>query len=202
MTKDDVTKERVLAAAMALIAQHGESGLRLADVAERAATSIGSIQHYFRNREGLVAQAQSQRFVEPARKDITAMTELFDNAHTVGELQAALENVTRSVIDRARAPQRMDRFSSLSAVHGRSGVKATMQVEISRLTEEFADAIRGLQAKGFLRQDVDATAVSVFVQSYALGMVIADLVEPACPDEALANVVDLFMTSLFSDAAT
>jgi hypothetical protein len=77
-----------------------------------------------------------------------------------------------------------------------------MQAEVSRLTEEFADAIRSLQTKGFVRRDVDATAVSVFVQSYALGMVIADLVEPACPDEALANVVDLFMTTLFPDAAT
>ena len=197
-----MTKERVLAAAMELIAEHGEAGLRLADVAERAATSIGSIQHHFRNREGLVAQAQSQRFVKPAREDITAMAELFDNTHTVGEVQAALEAVTRAVVERARAPQRMDRLSSLSAAHGRPDVYASMQAEVSRLTEEFADAIRSLQTKGFVRRDVDATAVSVFVQSYALGMVIADLVEPPCPHEALANVVDLFMTSLFPDAAT
>jgi AcrR family transcriptional regulator len=197
-----VTKERVLAAAMELIAERGEAHLRLADVAERAGLSIGAVQHHFRNRERLVAHAQSQRFVEPARADITAIRELFDNAGTADEVQVALEAVTRTVVERGRAVQRMDRLSSLSAAHGRPDVYASMQAEVSRLTEEFADAIRSLQTKGFVRRDVDATAVSVFMQSYALGMVIADLVEPACPDEALANVVDLFMTTLFPDAAT
>ena len=197
-----MTKERVLAAAMELIAERGEAHLRLADVAERAGLSIGAVQHHFRNREGLVAHAQSQRFVEPARAVITAIRELFDNAGTADEVRVALNAVTRAVVERGRAVQRMDRLSSLSAAHGRPDVYASMQAEVSRLTEEFADAIRSLQTKGFVRRDVDATAVSVFVQSYALGMVIADLVEPACPDEALANVVDLFMTTLFPDAAT
>ena len=187
---------------MELIAERGEAHLRLADVAERAGLSIGAVQHHFRNRERLVAHAQSGRFVEPARADIRAIRELFDNADTAEEVQVALEAVTRAVVERARATQRMDRLSSLSAAHGRPDVYASMRVEVSQLTEEFADAIRGLQTKGFVRRDVDATAVSVFVQSYALGMVIADLVEPACPDEALADVIDLFMTSLFPDVAT
>ena len=197
-----MTKDRVLSAAMELIAEHGEARLRLADVAERAGLSIGAVQHHFRNRERLVAHAQSQRFVEPARADITAIRELFDNAGTADEVRVALEAVTRLVVDRARAEQRMDRLSSLSASHGRPDVYANMQAEVSQLTEEFADAIRGLQTKSFVRRDVDATAVSVFVQSYALGIVIADLVEPACPDEALANVVDLFVGALFPDATT
>ncbi|MDG1368002.1 MAG: hypothetical protein P8I99_11910 [Acidimicrobiales bacterium] len=42
----------------------------------------------------------------------------------------------------------------------------------------------------------------MFVQSCALGTVIADLVEPACSDEVLANVVDLFVAALFPEEAT
>ena len=77
-----------------------------------------------------------------------------------------------------------------------------MTAELSRLTEEFADAIRDSQTKGFVRQDIDPMAISVFVQAYALGMAIADMVEPASGDETLASVIDLFVTSILVEPPT
>jgi AcrR family transcriptional regulator len=197
-----VSKDRLLTAAIELIAERGEAKLRLADVAERAGTSIGAVQHHFRNRERLVAQAQVERFIQPARRDITAIRELLENAETADEVRVALAAVTRSVVDRTRSEQRMARLSSLSAVHGRPDARAVMTAELSRLTEEFADAIRGSQTKGFVRQDIDPMAISVFVQAYALGMAIADMVEPASGDETLASVIDLFVTSILVEPPT
>jgi AcrR family transcriptional regulator len=197
-----VSKDRLLTAAIELIAERGEAKLRLADVAERAGTSIGAVQHHFRSRERLVAHAQVERFIQPARRDITAIRKLLENAETADEVRVALAAVTRSVVDRARSEQRMARLSSLSAVHGRPDARAVMTAEVSRLTEELADAIRGSQTKGFFRQDIDPTAISVFVQAYALGMTIADMVEPASGDETLASVIDLFTTSLLVEPPT
>ena len=69
----------------------------------------------------------------------------------------------------------------------------------SEHSEQFAASIRGLQAKGLLRGDVDPMALGVFVQAYALGMMIADLVEPAVPSDSLAAVVDLFMNAVLPE---
>lgn len=186
----------MLQSAVELIAERGEAGLRLVDVADRSGMSIGAIQHHFRSRERLVAEAQLHRFVGPARADVEAIDAMLDSARSVDEVRGALGAITRAVVDRSRALQRMERLSSLSAAHGRPDVYETVKAQVSELSEQFAASIRGLQVKGYLRSDVDPMALGVFVQAYALGMVIADLVEPAVPSESLAAVVDLFMDAV------
>ena len=189
----------MLQSAVELIAERGEAGLRLVDVADRSGMSIGAIQHHFRSRDQLVAEAQLHRFVGPARADIEAIDAMLDSARSVDEVRDALSAITRAVVDRSRALQRMERMSSLSAAHGRPDVYETVKAQLSELSEQFAGAIRGLQSKGLVRGDVDPMALGVFVQAYALGMVIADLVEPAVPAESLAAVVDLFMDAVLPE---
>ncbi len=52
-----VRRPQILEAAARVIARRGVTGLRLADVAEEAGLSVGSIQHYFGTRERLLAEA-------------------------------------------------------------------------------------------------------------------------------------------------
>ena len=189
----------MLQSAVEMIAERGEAGLRLVDVADRSGMSIGAIQHHFRSRERLVAEAQLHRFVGPAEADITAIEGMLAAAETVAQVRVALSAITRLVVDRSRAVQRMERLSSLSAAHGRPDVYETVKAQVSELSEQFAGAIRDLQSKGLVRGDVDPMALGVFVQAYALGMVIADLVEPAVRSESLAAVVDLFMDAVLPE---
>ena len=189
----------MLQSAAELIAERGEAQVRLVDVADRSGMSIGAIQHHFRSRDRLVAEAQLQRFVGPARADIEAIEAMLDSARSADEVRAGFVAVTRAVVDRSRTLQRMDRLSSLSAAHGRPDLYEAVQAQVSELSEQFAAAFRGLQVRGLVRGDVDPTALAVFVQAYALGMVIADLVEPAVPAESLAAVVDLFMNAVLAE---
>jgi len=189
----------VLQSAAELIAERGEAQVRLVDVADRSGLSIGAIQHHFRSRDRLVAEAQLHRFVGPARADIEAIDAMLDSARSADEVRAGFVAVTRAVVDRSRTLQRMDRLSSLSAAHGRPDLYEAVQAQVSELSEQFAGAIRGLQVRGLVRGDVDPMALGVFVQAYALGMVIADLVEPAVPAESLAAVVDLFMNAVLPE---
>ena len=189
----------MLQSAAELIAELGEAHVRLVDVADRSGLSIGAIQHHFRSRDRLVSEAQLHRFVGPARADIEAIEAMLDSARSADEVRAGFVAVTRAVVDRSRALRRMDRLSSLSAAHGRPDVYEAVKAQVSELSEQFAAAIRGLQVRGLVRGDVDPTALAVFVQAYALGMVIADLVEPAVPAESLAAVVDLFMNAVLPE---
>ncbi|MCC6224603.1 MAG: TetR family transcriptional regulator C-terminal domain-containing protein [Thermoleophilia bacterium] len=52
-----VRRPQILDAAARVIARRGVTGLRLADVAEEAGVSVGSIQHYFGTRERLLSEA-------------------------------------------------------------------------------------------------------------------------------------------------
>ena len=46
----------ILDAALQIVVGHGAEAVRMADVAEAAGVSLGSIQHHFRNRDGLLAE--------------------------------------------------------------------------------------------------------------------------------------------------
>ena len=72
----------MLQSAVELIAERGEAGLRLADVADRWGMSIGAIQHHFPSRDRLVAEAQLERFIGPAEADIKAIEEMLAAAET------------------------------------------------------------------------------------------------------------------------
>lgn len=189
----------MLQAAAELIAELGEAHVRLVDVADRSGLSIGAIQHHFRSRDQLVSEAQLHRFVGPAQADVKAIEAMLDSARSSDEVRAGYEAITRAVVDRSRTLQRMDRLSSLSAAHGRPDVYEAVKAQVSELSGQFAAAIHNLQVRGLVRGDVDPTALAVFVQAYALGMVIADLVEPAVPAESLAAVVDLFMNAVLPE---
>src|ERR1700729_1504551 len=56
-TETGVDRRRlILDAALQIVIQRGTDAVRMADVAEAAGVSLGSIQHYFRHRAGLLAE--------------------------------------------------------------------------------------------------------------------------------------------------
>jgi AcrR family transcriptional regulator len=56
-TETGVDRRRlILDAALQIVIERGADTVRMADVAEAAGVSLGSIQHYFRHRDGLLAE--------------------------------------------------------------------------------------------------------------------------------------------------
>jgi hypothetical protein len=45
----------------------------------------------------------------------------------------------------------------------------------ARLTGAIADLVREMKAKDFVNQDLDSTAVAVFIQAYSLGLIVNDV---------------------------
>jgi hypothetical protein len=45
----------------------------------------------------------------------------------------------------------------------------------ARLTGAIADLVREMKAKEFISEDLDSTAVAVFIQAYSLGLIVNDI---------------------------
>ena len=191
-----MTRETLLRTTVRLISEGGEAKVRLADVAQQSGLSIGAIQHHFSSREELVAAAQVERLMGNTESDISAISSLLGSSNSVSEFRGAMRAITLNVIDRSRADLRLERISSLAAIHGRPESRSAASALLTKLSGVFADVIRGLQDRGYLRPELDPAAVAVFIQAYALGMVVADLQEPAVDAESLAVVIDRFMDSV------
>jgi TetR/AcrR family transcriptional regulator len=60
----DGARERILAAALAVFAEHGFDGARTRDIAERAGANLGLIKYYFNDKERLWKAAVARAFAE------------------------------------------------------------------------------------------------------------------------------------------
>ena len=77
--------ERILAAATELIAVAGSDALRMSDVAQRAAISIGSLYQYFPDKAAII-RTLAERYNAVSR---TCIAEGLANVKTVGDLHEA-----------------------------------------------------------------------------------------------------------------
>jgi AcrR family transcriptional regulator len=65
----------ILDAALQIVVERGADAVRMADVAEVAGVSLGSIQHYFRHRDGLLAEVfryEAERQVSATWSDVVS----------------------------------------------------------------------------------------------------------------------------------
>lgn len=195
MAEDLPARERILRAAVEIVARDGEAALRLADVAAAAGVALSLTTHYFRTRDQLVAEALAARFTGLVRDDLAQV------AAAVGADDAAgfwdgVRRLTAEVLDRGRAEQRLMRLATVGGAHGRPELAARFGEEMASLLDEFGIVLASAQTRGFIRDDVDARALGTFIHAYTLGMVAADLdVRPSAIADVLA-VVDQFFVAM------
>ncbi|NUK73794.1 TetR/AcrR family transcriptional regulator [Streptomyces lunaelactis] len=185
-----VTRQRLLEAAVACLAEHGWAGSTVSAVAERAGVSRGAAQHHFPTREDLftaaveyVAEERSQALRALPTQDRTAVVAALVDLYTGPLFRAALhlwvaasnEEQLRSRVTEleARVGRETHRIAVqlLNADESRPGVRETVQ--------GLLDMARGLGLANLLTDDA-ARRDRVVAQWGAL-------VEEALAEEALKD---------------
>ena len=115
--------------------------------------------------------------------------------HAVGEASLRMPNIA----DRAGIAVALISHHGAGLVKARSVNRNCSAVDANR---EIADSIERAMALaqrvGFVRADLDARAIALFVQADAMGCVLAEL-DPNRPnDEALATVIDAVTAGLYT----
>ncbi|MGW3628263.1 TetR/AcrR family transcriptional regulator [Streptomyces sp. NPDC000880] len=158
------TRQRLLEAAVACLAEHGWAGSTVSAVAERAGVSRGAAQHHFPTREDLftaaveyVAEERSQALRALATQDRTAVVAALVDLYTGPLFRAALqlwvaasnEEQLRSRVTEleARVGRETHRIAVqlLNADESRPGVRETVQ--------GLLDMARGLGLANLLTDD-------------------------------------------------
>jgi AcrR family transcriptional regulator len=168
-------RRRILAAAIEVLETEGEAALRVVQIAERAEVVPGLINHHFGSRDGLVAEAQRQRFAGASDKDQQKLARLVSGQPTRDEFVAALSALTRDIASRRRAKVRLARTAMVGAAHGRPQLQEQLTEVATEITTGLTHIIQKAQLAGFIRLDLDARAIATFLQAYSFGLVLADL---------------------------
>ena len=115
---------------------------------------------------------QFSRFVAEDAKNIR---ETLTQTNSLQEFIAATSALVEmgNTIERERA--RHNRLSVIASSYGRPELRHSLALQQHSHTETIADAVRYGQQKGWIRSDVDARALAVFVQGYNLARVLLDI---------------------------
>jgi AcrR family transcriptional regulator len=194
-------RERILAAAMETLDRDGEAALRFTDIAERAEVVVSVVAHHFGSREGLVTALHAQRYAGLAAADQAALQQLAETAVDRSELAAGIAAITASVVDRARADVRLVRTVSIGATHGRDELRERIRDTATELLDALTTTVVMAQEHGLLHADVDPRALAIFIQAYALGMIVADLDRTPPCREAIAAVIQRALDGFLTEPA-
>jgi AcrR family transcriptional regulator len=195
-------RRHLLAAAMEVVADAGSAALRMTDVAERAGVSFALIAHHFSNREGLVAAAQAELFRGALEQDHAATEAVVTAASDTDALVDALRDITAAVLSPERADVRLRRVAALGTAHGPAKSRTTISHVATDSIDRVTRIVEDGQARGLIRDDLDARAVATFTQAYALGLVLADLDVMEPDRDELARVIDAVIATLVRPPAT
>jgi AcrR family transcriptional regulator len=189
---------RIVEVAAELLQEHGEQGLRIADVQRISGISIGSLYHHFGNREGLIKAARAYQYVKNVPRDGEAIGELAVFARSAAEFVELLAPITREVQSADRSLQRLREAEFIGSAIARPDLfeaLRTFQTEGLTEGEQIADV---LIQRGWLKEGVSPRALALLAAVLSFGRIMGDFdLEPVDPDEWV-HVVQLAIRGLFN----
>lgn len=188
-SEDVQTVDRLIAAAIEALTEHGESGFRVEQVLDRSGASASSLYHHFGNRDGLIDAARVVEFTRGAALEVMSID--MDDGLDRDSLLSQLDRLNRELSADAYEPQRRLRLAILGRAATRPSLWAVLEQEQGRVIDELSGVIELAQSVGLIRVDVEPRSLAVFMLGHGIGRVISDL-DPTPTDlEARNQVVDL-----------
>lgn len=169
------TKEKLLDVAIRIINEKGEAGLRIEDLLDEVDVTAPTLYHHFGNREGLIIEAQAERFLRSSRVGVSEIIEAFNASKTVDDLKKVVRLAVSYRGDTSRIEYRLQRLNALGAAYARPGLATRIVDAQESVVREIADAMRPFQTKGLIRSDVDLEMVVAWYYGALLGGLLVEL---------------------------
>lgn len=170
-----VTVTSLLNAAIEEIETLGEDGVRVETVLEKAGVSIGSLYHHFGGREQLISAARVEQLRRFHENDLTALEQLLADIDSIEDLTARLMSMAAYFHAPDGADVRLRRLALLGSAVTRDALLAVTREARTRTNQVLIASLQDLKDRGILTAQVDPVAVTLFIQAFSFGQVLADI---------------------------
>ena len=193
MRETHPNRETLVEAAIELLEEHPSQHVSVDMVLKASGISRGSLYHHFPEISDLLDEAWVRRFARYIDDSIAQLQGVLLGATTKQECMEGLFGVTRATQSPAMFPIRERRVFTLAQTVSRPSFRRQLGAEQARLTAAIADVVREVQARGWVRAEIDPVVMSVFIQSYTYGKYIDDITPDHMDHDAWVALIDLFV---------
>ena len=168
------TKSRILNAAIAMMDEGGEAAVRLGAIAEILGIKEPSIYHHFTNRTELINAAYVEWYWQCLKTDIPVEAMM-----VLVESKEDYVRAVRKTMEWSYQPERHHSRAIRLSVLGAAQRNPELAVAVNDINKKFlatiADAALVAQQKGWLRQDLDPTAIAYWLHGQIIGRTVAEM---------------------------
>jgi AcrR family transcriptional regulator len=187
----DAVAERLMSA--------DESLIRIPEICEATGVNYGSVYHHFGSREGVIDAAYDMMFTALAEEGVTALRQVNDSVGSFEEYVVALQGMVGAF---ASGPERRARrglrVRVVAASMMRPELKARIGLAQARLTEELMRIVEFGQERDWLRKDMSARSIAVFVQVMLVGRTLDDISAEPIVDGEWAAAMAVLLSELLN----
>lgn len=194
------TRQRLLNAAIRIINEKGESGIRIEKLLKDVNVTAPSLYHHFGNREGLVVEAQAERFLRSIRVGVNEVVDVFNSCKTIEDLKGAVRFTLSLKGDAERTQYRLERLNALGAAYARPQLAAKIVEAHEAMVRDIANAMRPFQKQGLIRSDINLEMVVAWYNGSLIGGLLVELQPSALdPDDWNKTMIDALDHLLFGE---
>jgi AcrR family transcriptional regulator len=193
---EHATHRALIDCGVELAKEFGMYGFTVEQLLTGSGIAKGSLYHHFEDFNDLVECVQVRIFTGYVELDILEIQRALDEATDRDKLVNLISLITRTALQPQRSIIRIQRARIISATQGRERFAARIGHEQKLLNDQMTSVITFGQERGWVKPDLDAQALALFVQGYAFGLILNDVAEERVNPEELVAVIDSVVANL------
>ena len=199
--RSESTVDLVLKAVIRRLEESGESHLTIDDILLETGVSKGSLYYHFGDREGLIYAARIAQYSSYLENDSEELRSGLLTCTTFAQFVENLLGLTILSMQKNDRKIRAMRLNAISSAYGRPDLWYTLQEKQHQYTNAITEVFEYGQKMGWVRTDVTAHALGVFVQGHALSRILVDLDHNELEAESWVKVMKLTFDVIFTPPA-
>ena len=199
--RSESTVDLVLKAVIRRLEESGESHLTIDDILLETGVSKGSLYYHFGDREGLIYAARIAQYSSYLENDSEELRSGLLTCTTFEQFVENLLGLTILSMQKNDRKIRAMRLNAISSAYGRPDLWYALQEKQHQYTNAITEVFQYGQKMGWVRTDITAHALGVFVQGHALSRILVDLDHNELEADSWVKVMKLTFDVIFTPPA-
>lgn len=171
------TRQRIIAATIAVIESGGEAAVRLATIAESVGIKQPSIYHFFAGRDDLIDAAYAERYRRDYLEVLSPFAASVEGAASRDDFVAAVRESFARIYAPGRHGARASRIRILGAAQSRPSLAAALREMNRDLIERLGAIFSVAQSRGWIASGISPSMLAAWAFGQILGRVLVEMDE-------------------------